>query len=27
VIAGTDVNYVLAGARQDTTALRGIPIG
>ncbi|MBV8397278.1 MAG: aldolase [Acetobacteraceae bacterium] len=27
VIAGTDVNYVLAGARQDTTALREIPLG
>ena len=27
VIAGTDVNYVLAGARQDTTALRAIPLG
>jgi 2-keto-3-deoxy-L-rhamnonate aldolase RhmA len=26
VIAGTDVNYVLAGARQDTTALREIPL-
>jgi 2-keto-3-deoxy-L-rhamnonate aldolase RhmA len=26
VIAGTDVNYVLAGARQDTSALREIPI-
>src|SRR5438034_1074356 len=26
VIAGTDVNYVLAGARQDTTALRAIPL-
>ena len=25
VIAGTDVNYVLAGARQDTTALRADP--
>ena len=27
VIAGTDVNYVLAGARQDTTALHAIPLG
>src|SRR5271165_6462500 len=27
VIAGTDVNYVLAGAHQDTTALRAIPLG
>jgi 4-hydroxy-2-oxoheptanedioate aldolase len=27
VIAGTDVNYVLAGARLDTTALRAIPLG
>jgi hypothetical protein len=27
VIAGTDVDYVLAGARQDTTALRAIPLG
>ena len=27
VIAGTDVNYVLAGARQDTTALRAISLG
>jgi 2-keto-3-deoxy-L-rhamnonate aldolase RhmA len=27
VIAGTDTNYVLAGARQDTTALRAIKIG
>ena len=27
VIAGTDVNYVLAGARADTTALRAIPLG
>jgi 2-keto-3-deoxy-L-rhamnonate aldolase RhmA len=27
VIAGTDVNYVLAGARQDTSALRAIPLG
>ena len=27
VIAGTDTNYVLAGARQDTTALRAIPLG
>ena len=27
VIAGTDVNYVLAGARADTTALREIPLG
>jgi 2-keto-3-deoxy-L-rhamnonate aldolase RhmA len=27
VIAGTDVNYVLAGARQDTSALRSIPLG
>jgi len=26
VIAGTDVNYVLAGARQDTSALREIPL-
>jgi len=26
VIAGTDVIYVLAGARQDTTALREIPL-
>ena len=26
VIAGTDVNYVLAGARQDTAALRAIPL-
>src|SRR6516164_4191825 len=26
VIAGTDVNYVLAGARQDTSALRAIPL-
>jgi 2-keto-3-deoxy-L-rhamnonate aldolase RhmA len=26
VIAGTDTNYVLAGARQDTTALRAIKI-
>ncbi len=26
VIAGTDVNYVLGGARQDTTALRAIPL-
>src|SRR5215472_7056738 len=26
VIAGTDTNYVLAGARQDTTALRAIPL-
>jgi 2-keto-3-deoxy-L-rhamnonate aldolase RhmA len=27
VIAGTDVNYVLAGARQDTTGLRAISLG
>jgi len=27
VIAGTDVNYVLAGARQDTAALREISLG
>jgi 2-keto-3-deoxy-L-rhamnonate aldolase RhmA len=27
VIAGTDVNYVLAGARADTSALRQIPLG
>jgi 2-keto-3-deoxy-L-rhamnonate aldolase RhmA len=27
VIAGTDVNYVLAGARADTAALRAIPLG
>ena len=27
VIAGTDTTYVLAGARQDTTALRAIPLG
>jgi 2-keto-3-deoxy-L-rhamnonate aldolase RhmA len=27
VIAGTDTNYVLAGARQDTAALRAIEIG
>ena len=27
VIAGTDTNYVLAGARQDTAALRAIKIG
>jgi len=27
VIAGTDTNYVLAGARQDTEALRAIKIG
>ena len=27
VIAGTDTNYVLAGAREDTTALRAIPLG
>jgi len=27
VIAGTDINYVLAGARQDTAALRAIPLG
>ena len=27
VVAGTDVDYVLAGARQDTTALRAIPLG
>jgi 2-keto-3-deoxy-L-rhamnonate aldolase RhmA len=27
VIAGTDTNYVLAGARADTTALRAIPLG
>src|SRR5437763_7648014 len=27
VVAGTDVNYVLAGARQDTTALRETPLG
>jgi 2-keto-3-deoxy-L-rhamnonate aldolase RhmA len=26
VIAGTDVNYVLAGARQDTEGLRAIPL-
>ena len=26
VIAGTDTNYVLAGARQDTAALRAIKI-
>ena len=26
VIAGTDLNYVLAGARQDTTALRAVPL-
>jgi hypothetical protein len=26
VIAGTGANYVLAGARQDTTALRSIKI-
>jgi hypothetical protein len=24
---GTDVNYVLAGARQDMTASRAIPLG
>lgn len=27
VIAGTDINYVLAGARADTQALRAIPLG
>src|SRR5216683_3300778 len=27
VIAGTDTNYVLAGARADTEALRAIPLG
>ena len=27
MIAGTDVNYVLAGARQDMTAWRAIPLG
>jgi 2-keto-3-deoxy-L-rhamnonate aldolase RhmA len=27
VIAGTDVNYVLAGARADTSALRQVPLG
>ena len=27
VIAGTDTNYVLAGARQDTSALRAIKVG
>jgi len=27
VIAGTDTNYVLAGARQDTEALRAIKMG
>lgn len=27
VIAGTDTNYVLAGARQDTGALRAIDLG
>src|SRR3954452_22770921 len=27
VIAGTDTNYVLAGARQDTAALRAIKLG
>ena len=27
VIAGTDTNYVLAGARQDTAALRAIKTG
>jgi 2-keto-3-deoxy-L-rhamnonate aldolase RhmA len=27
VIAGTDTNYVLAGAKADTTALREIPLG
>ena len=27
VIVGTDVKYLLAGARQDTTALRAIPLG
>lgn len=27
VIADTDVNYVLAGARQDAAALRAIPLG
>jgi hypothetical protein len=26
VIVGTDANYVLAGARRDTTALRSIKI-
>jgi hypothetical protein len=26
VIAGTDTNYVLAGARQDTAALRAIKL-
>ena len=27
VIAGTDTNYVLAGAKADTEALRKIPLG
>ena len=27
MIAGTDVNYVLAGARQYMTASRAIPLG
>jgi len=27
VIAGTDTNYVLAGAKADTAALRAIPLG
>jgi hypothetical protein len=26
-IVGADVKYLLAGARQDTTALRTIPLG
>jgi len=26
VIAGTDTNYVLAGAKADTSALREIPL-
>jgi 2-keto-3-deoxy-L-rhamnonate aldolase RhmA len=26
VIAGTDTNYVLAGAREDTAALRAIKL-
>jgi len=27
MIAGTDVNYVLAGPRRDMTASRAIPLG
>jgi hypothetical protein len=27
MIVGTDVNYVLVGARQDMTAWRAIPLG